>query len=107
MLCCFGDGRGTLIVQNVEKLSITLPPEMAAAVRHAVASGAYASASEVIREALRLWQAYHAAHEHEVEELRRAWREGLESGPATPLDFAEIKAKAQSLRAREQKRARS
>jgi antitoxin ParD1/3/4 len=45
-------------VQNVEKLSIALTPEMAAAVRQAVASGEYASASEVIREALRLWRTH-------------------------------------------------
>jgi antitoxin ParD1/3/4 len=94
------------MVQNVEKLSIALTPEMAAAVRHAVASGEYASASEVIREALRLWKAHQAAREREVEELRRIWREGLESGPATPLDFAEIKAQGRSVLARERKRAR-
>ena len=94
-------------MQNVEKMSVALTPEMAAAVRHAVASGEYASASEVIREALRLWRAHQAAREHEVEELRRIWREGLESGPATPLDFAEIKAKGRSVLARERKRARS
>ena len=94
-------------MQNVEKLSIALTPEMAAAVRQAVASGEYASASEVIREALRLWRTHQAARESEVEELRRAWREGIESGPATPLDFAEVKAKGRSVLARERKRARS
>jgi antitoxin ParD1/3/4 len=94
-------------VQNVEKLSIALTPEMAAAVRHAVASGEYASASEVVREALRLWRAHQAAREHEVEELRQIWREGLESGPAKPLDFAEIKAKGRHLLAGKRKRARS
>jgi antitoxin ParD1/3/4 len=94
-------------VQNVEKMSVALTPEMAAAVRRAVASGEYASASEVVREALRLWRAHQAAREYEVEELRQMWREGLESGPATPLDVAEIKAKGRSVLARERKRARS
>jgi antitoxin ParD1/3/4 len=93
-------------MQNVEKLSITLTTEMAAALRHAVASGEYASASEVIREALRLWRAHQAAREHEVEELRQLWREGLESGAATPLDFAEIKAKGRNVLAGKRKRAR-
>jgi antitoxin ParD1/3/4 len=95
------------MVQNVEKMSVALTPEMAAAVRHAVASGEYASASEVIREALRLWQAHQTVREREIEELRRLWREGMESGPATPLDFAKIKAKGRKLLAKEQKRARS
>jgi antitoxin ParD1/3/4 len=38
---------------NVEKMSIALTPELAAAVRAAVASGEYVSSSEVVREALR------------------------------------------------------
>jgi len=41
--------------QNAEKLSITLPPEMARMIRERVSSGAYGSNSEVIREALREW----------------------------------------------------
>lgn len=41
---------------NAEKLSITLPADMAQMVRRQVERGAYASSSEVIREALRLWQ---------------------------------------------------
>ena len=43
--------------QNAEKLSITLPAEMAKLVREKVSSGAYGSNSEVIREALRGWLA--------------------------------------------------
>ena len=41
--------------RNAEKLSITLPAEMAKLVREKVSSGAYGSNSEVIREALRGW----------------------------------------------------
>jgi antitoxin ParD1/3/4 len=41
--------------QNAEKMSITLPPEMARVIREKVSSGAYGSNSEVIREALRGW----------------------------------------------------
>src|ERR1700675_1996058 len=39
--------------QNAEKLSITLPAEMVRVIREKVASGAYSSNSEVIRDALR------------------------------------------------------
>lgn len=42
-------------MQPAEKLSITLPAEMARLIRAKVESGAYASASEVIREAVRGW----------------------------------------------------
>jgi antitoxin ParD1/3/4 len=39
----------------IERLTITLPSEMAATVKGAVDHGEYASSSEVIREALRDW----------------------------------------------------
>jgi antitoxin ParD1/3/4 len=42
-------------MQTVEKMSITLPAEMARAIRAKVEGGGYASQSEVIREAVRGW----------------------------------------------------
>ncbi|WP_020650058.1 type II toxin-antitoxin system ParD family antitoxin [Solimonas variicoloris] len=42
-------------MQVAEKLSITLPAEMARAIRAKVEAGDYSSNSEVIREALRGW----------------------------------------------------
>ncbi|UEM25436.1 type II toxin-antitoxin system ParD family antitoxin (plasmid) [Skermanella mucosa] len=70
-------------MQNVEKLSIALTPEMAGMVKQAVRSGEYASSSEVIREALRLWRDHQQARTQEVEALRRAWGEGVASGPSS------------------------
>jgi antitoxin ParD1/3/4 len=43
-------------MQSVERLSITLPTEMAHMIRAKVREGSYASNSEVIREAMRAWQ---------------------------------------------------
>jgi antitoxin ParD1/3/4 len=40
-------------MESAEKLSITLPPEMARFIRQKVDSGLYGSNSEIIREALR------------------------------------------------------
>ena len=93
-------------MQKVEKMSIAVTPEMAGAVRAAVESGEYASTSEVIREALRLWKSHQAARAREVDTLRRAWQEGIESGPATRLDVAEVKAKGRAGLARERSRTR-
>jgi antitoxin ParD1/3/4 len=93
-------------VQKVEKISVAVTPEMAGAVRAAVESGEYASTSEVIREALRLWKSHQAARAREVEVLRRAWQEGIGSGAATPLDFAEVKAKARAALAEKGSRKR-
>jgi antitoxin ParD1/3/4 len=79
---------------NVEKMSIALTPEMAAAVRTAVANGEYVSSSEVVREALRDWQLRRALHQKELEDLRHLWQEGIDSGPGTLGDMQAIKAEA-------------
>ena len=44
------------MVTKVQKISIALPKEMVADIRYAVDSGRYATASEVIREAVREWK---------------------------------------------------
>lgn len=53
-----------------EKLSITLPPQMVEAIREKVASGAFASTSEVIREAVRVWQRREQEHEERLAAIR-------------------------------------
>ena len=79
----------------VEKISIALPPEMVATVRDAVESGEYASASEVIREALRDWKLKRKVETLTVEEIRRLVQEGADSGPPIDADlvFARLRAK--------------
>ncbi|ESY04868.1 type II toxin-antitoxin system ParD family antitoxin [Mesorhizobium sp. RSR565B] len=67
---------------HVDKRSITLSPELAAAVDDVVAAGEYASASEVIRDALRQWKDRRDLLGYTVEELRRLIQEGIDSGPA-------------------------
>jgi len=70
----------------IERLTITVPAEMAATVRLAVDGGDYASTSEVVREALRDWVRQHDAERRELETLREAIRVGLASGPGVPAD---------------------
>jgi len=67
---------------HVDKRSITLSPELAAAVDDVVAAGEYASASEVIRDALRQWKERRDLLGYTVEELRELVQEGIDSGPA-------------------------
>jgi antitoxin ParD1/3/4 len=64
---------------NVEKISIALPPEMAAQVRQAVEAGEYSSSSEVIRDALREWTYKRQLQQNGIEELRELWREARRS----------------------------
>jgi antitoxin ParD1/3/4 len=80
---------------KVEKISVALPPEMVGAVRDAVVSGEYASASEVIRDALRDWTFKRKVATVELDKIRRLVREGIESGPGIDADlvFARLRAK--------------
>jgi antitoxin ParD1/3/4 len=65
---------------QVDKRSITLSPELAVAVDDVVAAGEYASASEVIRDALRQWKDRRDLHGYTVEELRSWCRKGSKAG---------------------------
>jgi antitoxin ParD1/3/4 len=76
---------------TVEKLSIALTPECAADIRQAIATGEYASTSEVVRDALRAWKQMREGREIAIQELRRLWRAGLDSGEAQPLNAEDIK----------------
>lgn len=84
---------------NVEKISVALPPEMVGLLREAVASGEYASASEVIRDAMRDWKLKRKIAELDVDDLRRLVQEGVESGPAVDADtvFARLRSKYAGL----------
>ena len=55
---------------NAEKLSITLPADMARDIRAAVSTGSYSSHSEVIREAMRLWQDRRNEREQRLDVIR-------------------------------------
>lgn len=73
------------------KISISLTDEHARLVSEAVASGDYASSSEVIREALRDWRGKRL--------LGRLWDEGVGSGRAAEGEtIAEIKQAARRRR---------
>jgi antitoxin ParD1/3/4 len=43
-------------MQNAEKISITMTPDMLRVVRESVEAGEYASTSEALRDAVRVWQ---------------------------------------------------
>ncbi len=82
-------------MSGIEKVSVALTSELHEAVKKAVASGEYASASEVVREALREWNQRKPLREAEIERLRSAWQEGLASGAPEPLDMDDIRRKAE------------
>jgi antitoxin ParD1/3/4 len=67
-----------VLSSNVERLTVTLTTEMARTVRGVVESGAYASSSEVIREALREWQHKRDSKASRLDQLRAAVQAGLD-----------------------------
>ena len=83
---------------SVEKITIALTKEIADNVRAAVKAGDYASTSEVVREALRDWQLKRISQQAQIEHLRHLWEVGLKSGSAGPLNIAEVKREARSVR---------
>ncbi len=78
-------------------LNINLTPQLEKLVRQKVSSGRYNSASEVVREALRLMEAQDELRSLKLEQLRRDIREGLDSGPAGPWSPAEMKREGRKL----------
>jgi antitoxin ParD1/3/4 len=62
---------------GIERLTITLPTEMAAVVKSAVEGGDYASASEVVRAALRDWKMKRALQLQELAALKTDIDKGL------------------------------
>ena len=80
---------------SVERMTVTMPAEMAETLRRTVAGGEYASTSEVVREALREWKRARDAERRDLDALRAAIRAGLDSGPGLPAEevFAELRAR--------------
>jgi antitoxin ParD1/3/4 len=76
-------------MQTTEKLSITLPRDMAQMVRGKVELGACASNSEVIREALRLMQERDGDRAHKLAWLREKIDRSL-TDPRPSVDADEV-----------------
>lgn len=65
-----------------EKISVTITPAMAERIRAEVDAGRYGSASEVIRDALRLWD----KHQQELDLLRARVKASIEDPrPRVPI----------------------
>jgi antitoxin ParD1/3/4 len=85
-------------------ISISLTPELLALAKAKVETGRYTSISEVIREALRMLERADQRDAEVIAGLRQAWDEGVASGDAGPLDFAELKAEGRRRLAETAKR---
>jgi antitoxin ParD1/3/4 len=66
-----------MAMAEIERLTITLPSDMAAVVKGAVEGGDYASSREVVREALRDWKMKRALQLRELAALKADIDKGL------------------------------
>jgi antitoxin ParD1/3/4 len=83
-------------MSKLERITVTMPEEMAAKMRAAVETGEYATTSEIVREALRDWADEQAKRQAGLERLRALIAEG-EKGPFRDGEefFDELEARLQ------------
>ena len=79
-------------------MNVNLTPQLEELVRSKVDSGMYSSASEVVREALRLMDEQDRLRQVRLESLRHDIRQGLDSGKSEPWDADALKTKARRTR---------
>ena len=80
-------------MRSTQQLSITLPHEMADAVRAKVASGEYATESEVIRDGLRALLARDQAIERWLRDEVGAAYDALKAAPSRAVSAAQVRAR--------------
>ena len=84
-------------------LNVSLPIELEARVRAHVASGLYGSASEVSREALRVFELYQSVQKSSLGALKADIDQGMADGQAgrvSKMDMTAIKAQGRALKKR-------
>ena len=82
-------------------MNVSLSPKLESLIQEKVTSGLYASASEVVREALRLLEERDRLREIREEELRAEIRKGVadeKAGRVAPLDMEAVKREARARR---------
>jgi antitoxin ParD1/3/4 len=94
-------------IKEAGTMNISLTSQLEELVKKKVDSGRYGSASEVIREALRLLEEHDRIQAMRLEELRKEIKRGIDSGEPTPLDVEAIKARGRKRLAVQQGKAKS
>ncbi len=79
-------------MRSTRQFSVTLPNEMADMVRGKVASGEYASESEVIRDGLRALQARDRAVEHWLREQAVPAYDAMKADPSRGVSVRDVRA---------------
>lgn len=81
-------------MRTADTVSVTPTERQRDLMEEAVRRGEYATAGEIVQEALREWQERREAPGLDAAALRALWDAGKASGAAQPLDFDELRAEA-------------
>ncbi|WP_244476741.1 type II toxin-antitoxin system ParD family antitoxin [Methylobacterium sp. Leaf469] len=77
-----------------ERVTVSFPEPLATQIRSAVQAGEYASMSDAVQDAVRLWSDRRVRGERDVADLRRAWDAGKAAGTHGKLDFEDLRREA-------------
>lgn len=91
-------------MQSAEKVSITMTPDMLRVVRESVEAGEYASTSEALRDAVRVWQRQRIEDAERLEAIRARVKRSVED-PRPDVTAADVEAHMQGFfrRAKEER----
>ena len=77
-------------MHNAEKVSVTMTPDMMRAIRESVESGEFATTSEAMRDAVRVWQRQRIEDAERLEAVRARIRRSIDdTRPSLSADEAE------------------
>lgn len=83
-------------MQHAEKISITMTAEQLEAIRASVQAGEYASTSEALRDAVRLWQRQRTEDAERLASIKARIRRSIDD-PRPSLSEAEVDARLERL----------
>lgn len=84
--------------EPMRTLTVSLTPQQISRLNRAVERGSYASNSEAIREALRLWERREELRQIELERFKLAYDQGRESGAPRRIDPEEFLERMKTVR---------
>jgi antitoxin ParD1/3/4 len=84
------------MAHSAEKISITMSSDMLRAIRESVESGEYASASEALRDAVRVWRRQRLEDAERLEEIRARVRRSIDD-PRPSMTEKQVDAHFKSL----------
>ncbi len=77
-------------MQNAEKISVTMTPEMMKIIRASVEAGEYASTSEVLRDAFRIWLREREERAEHLESIKARIKKSVDD-PRPSISSEEMK----------------